>query len=234
MMLMDDVIEMTKSIRTRSPIGVIFIDTLAQVTPGANENAGEDMGTLLLHCRMIADVTGALVVLIHHSGKDDSKGARGWSGFRGNADVMHEVTRTGEVRTITVYKMKDGVENTAYGFRLEPVFLDMDEDMELTSSCVVMPVEGAVAHAPSTKKGPNEQRAMADRIIESIGEMQGVRQDTGPVPYDALVTHVEAKMVKPPDDKKDRRGERIRAGIQRLMDSHELEGVNGHVAKVSN
>ena len=34
----------------------------------------EDMGKVLAYCRAITRATGAMVVLVHHSGKDESKG----------------------------------------------------------------------------------------------------------------------------------------------------------------
>jgi len=50
---------------------------------GGDENSGKDMGRVIAHCKAFHKATGALVLLIHHSGKDDTKGARGWSGTRG-------------------------------------------------------------------------------------------------------------------------------------------------------
>jgi RecA/RadA recombinase len=74
---------------------LVVVDTLSATTPGANENAGEDMGKVLSHCQRLHKATekvwgegnGAMVVLIHHSGKDASRGARGWSGLKAAADV---------------------------------------------------------------------------------------------------------------------------------------------------
>jgi RecA-family ATPase len=43
---------------------------MSAVTPGANENSGEDVGKLIEHCKLLNKKTGALVILIHHSGKD--------------------------------------------------------------------------------------------------------------------------------------------------------------------
>ena len=56
-----------------------------------------------LHCP-------APLALVHHSGKDASKGARGWSGLRGAADVELEVWRIGDARALKVTKQKDGDE----------------------------------------------------------------------------------------------------------------------------
>lgn len=55
--------------------------------------------------------TGATVVLVHHAGKDTSKGARGWSGLRAAADAELEVVRSPEGRLLRVTKQKEGSMN---------------------------------------------------------------------------------------------------------------------------
>ena len=62
---------------------LIVVDTFAQVTPGANENSGEDMGPVMARFDAVAQATGAAILVIHHNGKDQAKGARGWSGSYG-------------------------------------------------------------------------------------------------------------------------------------------------------
>ncbi|NDH55062.1 MAG: hypothetical protein EBY24_24515, partial [Betaproteobacteria bacterium] len=101
-----DVNALMAQISKRGQFEIIVIDTLAQVMPGGNENSGEDMGKVLGYCRAISRATGAMVILIHHSGKDASKGARGWSGLRAASDFEIEVIRADDDRVATVTKMK--------------------------------------------------------------------------------------------------------------------------------
>ncbi len=124
-------------ILVREPYDLIVMDTFAQVTAGANENSGEDMGRALGYCRKISQSTGAMVLLIHHSGKDSSKGARGWSGVHAASDVVLEVSRFDEERRIKVTKQKDGSDGFEYGFKLVPVYLGEDSDGDDITSCVV-------------------------------------------------------------------------------------------------
>ena len=65
-----DIIGLGNAMLEFGKIDVLMVDTLAQVTAGANENSGEDMGRAIGHCKMLHKMTGALVILIHHSGKD--------------------------------------------------------------------------------------------------------------------------------------------------------------------
>lgn len=124
-----------------SPI-MIIVDTLAQVTPGANENSGEDMGVAIRNCRTLTRVTGATVKLIHHAGKDTSKGARGWSGLRAAVDAELEVLRhENSSRELRITKMKDGDDNLSWGFKLEVVDLGFDLDGDPITSCVAIDAE---------------------------------------------------------------------------------------------
>lgn len=103
-----DVIDVCKAISAAGGADLIIVDTFAQTTPGANENAGEDVGKALAHCREMHRSTGAVVLLVHHAGKDLSRGARGWSGLRAAADAEIEVSRQGTGRLARSTKQKDG------------------------------------------------------------------------------------------------------------------------------
>ena len=119
------------------PFSLLFIDTLAQVSAGANENSGEDMGRVLKHCEEIHRATGAMVMLVHHSGKDESKGARGWSGLKGPADVEISILRAEQDRVAKVSKMKDGEDGGKFGFRLHVVNIGTDSDGDPITSCTI-------------------------------------------------------------------------------------------------
>jgi archaellum biogenesis ATPase FlaH len=133
----DQVSRLVKAISAQEAYSLIVVDTFAQVTPGANENSGEDMGKALAECRRIHRASGAMVLLVHHSGKDASKGARGWSGLRAAADVELEVLRSDEVRSVSVTKLKDGQDGGSVGFKLHTVVLGEDEDGDDITSCIV-------------------------------------------------------------------------------------------------
>lgn len=131
---------------------VIVIDTLSATTPGANENAGEDMGVVIARCKRIHELTGATVILIHHSGKDEAKGARGWSGLRAAIDAEIEVTKNGDTREATITKMKDGEEGAQFAFKLLPVEIGQDGDGEPITSCIVESV--ALSSLPRKRAEP--------------------------------------------------------------------------------
>lgn len=78
------------------PVRLIILDTLARCFGGSDENAAKDMGAFIQGCDAIKAATQATVLIIHHSGKDQDKGARGSSAFRAALDVEFNVRREGE------------------------------------------------------------------------------------------------------------------------------------------
>lgn len=161
------------------PFDLIVFDTFAQVTSGANENSGEEMSTALKHCREISQVCGAMSLLVHHSGKDDTKGARGWSGLKAAADVELEVKRDkdGAQRSVTITKMKDGEDNTSQGFKLRTVVMGKDEDGDDITSCVVE-YNDAGQVTKAQKLGHNQatlMRALAD--LQGFNSGQGIEEE---------------------------------------------------------
>lgn len=156
-------------------MSIVVLDTYAQVMIGGDENSAVDGGTAITHCKGIHRGSGAMVILIHHSGKDSTKGARGWSGLRAAADVEIEVIRSNEHRAAKVTKLKDGEDGREYGFTLDPVMIGVDEDGEPITSCHLIHNENG---APKKAKEPGgaNQKMILDVLREDLtGSMH--RQD---------------------------------------------------------
>lgn len=169
--------DLIKDIKKQEPYDLIVMDTFAQVMPGANENSGEDVGKALAECKRIHRHTGAMVLLVHHSGKDASKGARGWSGLRAAADVELEVLRSDELRSISVTKLKDGQDGANIGFKLHTVILGEDEDGDDITSCIVEYTNtGRVTVEKKKKTGKNELS-----FLESLHDVLGMSDPQGGV-----------------------------------------------------
>jgi hypothetical protein len=169
-----DAVDVARGIKASGGADLIVVDTFAQVTPGANENAGEDVGRALGYCKRIHEATGAMVLLIHHSGKDATKGARGWSGLRAAADAEIEVLRDGDARSLRLSKNKDGEDGMAWGFTLEQIQLGVDEDMDPITSCVVVEAElPAVGGVAERKLGKNE------KVVNEVIQEMAIAQTSG-------------------------------------------------------
>ena len=106
------------------------------------------------------DLTGGLVVLIHHTGKDATKGLRGHSSLFAALDAAVEVSRDGERREWKVAKSKDGQDGDEHPFRLEVVELGEDGDGEPVTSCVIAPEEAPAGGKRGCKLSPAAKVAL--------------------------------------------------------------------------
>jgi len=132
-----DVRDLAAAILAFGSGSVTILDTLNRAAPGLDENASADMGRMIESAASLQRLIGGLVVLVHHAGKDATRGLRGHSSLIGALDGSVEVTRDGERRTWNSDKVKEGPDGKAHAFRLESVEVGTDEDGEPETSCVV-------------------------------------------------------------------------------------------------
>jgi putative DNA primase/helicase len=120
------------------PGAVLFLDTLNRAAPTSDENSSKDMGEILEAAKELQRLTGGLVVPVHHTGKDATRGLRGHSSFFAAADAAVEVCREGDRREWRVAKSKDGADGGVRSFRLQVETLGVDEYGDPITSCVVV------------------------------------------------------------------------------------------------
>lgn len=130
-------VEDTRGVKVELVVG----DTLSRLSAGANENSGEDMSVVVRHVDRIRSKCDAHFALIHHSGKDSAKGARGWSGIRAATDTEIEVTADDAigVHAAEITKQRDiPGKGDRIGFRLQVVELGVGKWGKAVTSCVVV------------------------------------------------------------------------------------------------
>lgn len=101
--------DMARALVEVRPALIVF-DTLARCTAGLEENSARDMGVVVSHLDLLRRASGACVVIIHHSGKDATAGARGSSALRAAVDTEIAVVGAGTGARIEVRKQKDAAE----------------------------------------------------------------------------------------------------------------------------
>jgi KaiC/GvpD/RAD55 family RecA-like ATPase len=212
----EDIAEVLAEIKALGEVALVVVDTLAQVTPGANENGAEDMGRALANLRLIREMAGATVMAVHHAGKDASKGSRGWSGIKAAADAQIEVIRHEDgQREIHLEKMKDGEDGLRFGFRLEIVELGVDADGDLLTSCVAVEADLPVAKAEDKpSRGVVRYGANERHVLEVIESEYASVTDTS----EALFVKRCADLLPAPDaGKRDQRLFLMRRAVQSLV-----------------
>lgn len=128
-----------------APLRVIIVDTLAAAAPSADENVSRDMGPVMLSFHRMAAELGCVVMLVAHTGKDVTRGLRGWSGIRANVDFAIECRvekdeETGETtgRYLWFEKCKDGPDGFVLAeYHLKTTFLGPKPSGEQDTTCWV-------------------------------------------------------------------------------------------------
>ena len=109
----DEVIELIQAIKARSIAPrLVIVDTLARALAGLNENDAKDAGILVEAVECIKRAFGCSVLVLHHTGKEEAKGARGSSALFAGFDTVlsvsaHKQSKCVELR---VRKQKDADE----------------------------------------------------------------------------------------------------------------------------
>lgn len=134
----DDLAALLSAIDERL-VDLLIIDTLAMSFGAGNENDGKDVTQFLTHISEIRQRLDCHVMLVHHSGKDQGKGARGHSSLRAAVDTEIEVSMDGLMRLARTKKQRDLEGGKVAAFTLNVVNLGNDRDGEQITSCTVQP-----------------------------------------------------------------------------------------------
>lgn len=118
-------------------IKMIVFDTLARALGGGDENSAKDMGAFIQNCDFIRERTKAHVMIIHHSGKDETRGARGSNALKGAIDTEVQVTQDSGIISAKITKQRDGMTGHVFAFTLQTYEVDIDEDGEAVISCAL-------------------------------------------------------------------------------------------------
>ncbi|MEM1395913.1 MAG: AAA family ATPase [Pseudomonadota bacterium] len=149
------------------PPKLLVVDTLARCSLGGDENSATDAGKIMAAAQHLADAMHGHVMLVHHSGKDDAKGARGSSAFRGAVDTELRLIRDGDTVWLHVDKHKDAEEPKPAAFEMVAVEGLHPRTGEVLGSLVPVLSEAGVSaqtRAGKRRIGSNERRVL--RFLE--------------------------------------------------------------------
>ena len=146
------------------PVRLIVIDTLARAMPGSDENAAKDMGLVVEQCDRLRETFQCLVMPVHHTGKDVTRGMRGSTSLDGAVDCAIQVTRqkteTQDVLTVENFYQKEGEE-------FSPVYFDLMQVGDLGGGRGSLALTLRVA-APAKAKAANPRHDAVLRIVRSM------------------------------------------------------------------
>lgn len=168
---------------------LVVIDTYMRNTSG-NVNDPKDAVLFVNGCDTIRQETGAAVLVIHHTGKDESRGAFGSMHLMGACDGAAVISKreNGE-RIMSIDVMRNGDDDQDdMVFKLEKVLLGITDDKE-QFSCRVEFVErrpkGAKAADADDKSNPEHDILKAIQASEpdSIATLVGLVDSTRPTVF---------------------------------------------------
>lgn len=169
---------------------MIIIDTLARAFGGGNENASEDMGAFITAAGAIQGKYECSLLVVHHAGKDATKGLRGHSSLLGAVDTELEIIRIEGAQPpkgiLHISKQKDGEDGQRIGFRMVEVSSTSGGVVDFESGDSSLAVEAddeainerKESMKPPDKKGKGTNQKIAltslHEAIAKFGEMQTI------------------------------------------------------------
>lgn len=144
---------------------LVVIDTL-NVFMAGDENKAQDMGAFLSVCRKLILDLGCSVILVHHSGVQEKNRARGSSALQGAMDIELQVTKNGNLITLTQTKNKEAEPEKPMTVALEKVDIDgwLDDDGYLVNTCTIEPYhsdsDSQVIEVKEVKLSSNQKNAI--------------------------------------------------------------------------
>lgn len=108
---------------------LIVVDTLSRNLGPADENSSADMAAFIRTLDFMRQRWQATVCVVHHSGKDSTRGARGSTVLKGAVDAEYRVAKDeAGVVCLEATKMKDADLPRLQAFKLQSVKLPLVDD----------------------------------------------------------------------------------------------------------
>jgi hypothetical protein len=154
------------------PVELIVIDTLSRVMGGGNENAPDDMGALVRNIDRLKGETGAAVLIVHHTGKQTDRGARGHSSLHAAIDTEIEITRDDatKIASARVTKQREYATDGLLSFSLRQVELGNDQDGDPVTSCILEPIEGVATPQRKPAKLTGSAKVGYDQLANCMAD----------------------------------------------------------------
>jgi KaiC/GvpD/RAD55 family RecA-like ATPase len=150
------------------PPRLIVVDTLARTFGAGEESSPVDMGQYVQSIDHMREASGAHAMIVHHTGKDEARGARGHSSLRAALDTEMEVSRAGaNVCKLRVAKQRDLADGDEFRFQLKDVCLGTDRRRRDVTTKLVLPLTSS-AKASAPKLGASARKALS--VLQGLVE----------------------------------------------------------------
>ncbi len=166
-------------------VRLVVIDTLSRAMAGGNENGPEDMTGFVGNIDRLRQGVKAHFAIVHHTGKDKAKGARGHTALRAATDTEIEIADN----TIRFTKQRDMEMIHSLGFALKSIELGVDTDGEAITSCIIEPCEATAAE--DFKHQKDKEMSEAEKELKDL--IDTATRGKGPIKSPALFKAFEKR-----------------------------------------
>ena len=142
-------------------VGLIVIDTYAKgiAANGGDEDKARDQNRAAANLRNVHARLDVHIALVGHTGKDETRGARGSNAHVGDVDVMVQISGD-TIKVAQVIKGNDQPERAIAEFKLEAFELGRDEDGDPITTSIVS-VEHFDVDPTAGRTGKSKKRDLA-------------------------------------------------------------------------
>jgi hypothetical protein len=160
----------------------VVLDTYAMMLQGVEENSSKESGAVIDALSQLRQATnGGTVLIVHHSGKDSSKGLRGSSALLAAVDLTIEISSNGVGRLqANVRKSNAGTEPMAEHYTLNSFNLGNHDEEERMSAVLIG--TGAPAANPELEAQLLEILAQSPHEAMTATEMRNELNEYCPKP----------------------------------------------------
>ena len=178
-------------------VGFMVLDVYPKglAAGGGDENQAKDQGIALANLRRVQEIVeGIHIMNIGHTGKDETRGARGSNSQGGDDDMVIQITGDGSVKTAKIIKINDGEEKVITQFKMEVSEIGEDEDGDPIKTAIVSlddcGFSAGVQPKAKVKLNDTERRAM-DMLYNVLNDTGRDAPATGGFPHGVKVVPVD-------------------------------------------
>jgi len=168
--------------KTGMEFQLMVVDTLARAFGGGNENDSDAMGAFITTMGKIQEFLNCALMVLHHSGKDTTKGLRGHSSLLGAVDTQLEILRFEEQAkgVISLTKQKDGEDGIRFGFEMVEIEISGSSlGFDPVVSLAVQASDEAVNQASKRGKsnsGSGRNQSIEMESLRSVVKQKGIQK----------------------------------------------------------
>lgn len=154
-------------------VGLVAFDTYSKgiAAGGGDENSAKDQNWVAANLRCIQERIDVHITCVGHTGKDESRGARGSNAHLGDVDVMIQITGDNKANTAKVTNANDQPERVIAQFRLELVETGKtDENGEAETTSIIATETVSSADTGNESKLSDIQQSALNEIWNCLAD----------------------------------------------------------------